>query len=322
MKTLNRHATTSKPTSLVKPVKLLLPLLLPIVVSTALGSAKESDTMSGVPSNTLSTSITSHAGSRFTTNSSLAYSVRGDIAQEREPRVLSHRLSVGTSLTLLDRKVVQGFDDELADEVLTGSLAFAGQYTSVGQEIEETQDGVLEMTDLDFSLGRSLHLNDLGSARSTLDLVAGNVFPTSTATQYEGVQSVPYLSLISTLGFRGGLINLSQSASAEYTVNTFRFSPTTRTINSDLSYSYTLGVSLRLGSGFKLGLGGNVRLTHFMDETLTSSLGNSQSLSWSHENYTIALRHTNGARPEDKQTNLWFIDEYKRVLSLSVMARY
>lgn len=318
MKTLNRQAITSKPTSLVKPVLLLLSF----IVGTDLASAKASDTKSSAPSSTLSTAITSHAGSRLTTSSSLAYTVRGDIAQEREPRVLSHRLSVGTSLTLLDRKVVQGFDDELADEILTGSLAFAGQYTSVGQEIEETQDGVLEMTDLDFSLSRSLHMNDLGPARSTLDLVAGNVFPTSTATQYEGVQSVPYLSIASTLGFRGGLVNLSQSASTEYTVNTFRFSPTTRTINSDLSYSYNLGVSLRLGSGFKLGLGGNVRLTHFMDETLTSNLGNSQSLSWSRESYTIALRHTNGARPEDKQTNLWFIDEYKRVLSLSVMARF
>ncbi|MBK7892005.1 MAG: hypothetical protein IPJ84_14555 [Bdellovibrionales bacterium] len=259
MKMLNRHAITSKPTSLVKPVLLLLSF----IVGTDLASAKESDIKSSAPSNTLSTAITSHAGSRLTTSSSLAYSVRGDIAQEREPRVLSHRLSVGTSLTLLDRKVVQGFDDELADEIVTGSLAFAGQYTSVGQEIEETQDGVLEMTDLDFSLSRSLHLNDLGPARSTLDLVAGNVFPTSTATQYEGVQSVPYLSIASTLGFRGGLVNLSQAASTDYTVNTFRFSPTTRTINSDLSFSYNLGVSLRLGGGFKLGLGGNVRLTFY-----------------------------------------------------------
>lgn len=293
-------------------------LFLLFFVGIDLASAKASESKSG----TLSAAIASRAGSRITTNSSLAYSVRGDLAQEREPRVLSHRLSVGTSLTLLDRKVVRDFDDELANEVLTGSLAFAGQYTSIGQEIEETQDGILEMTDLDFTLSRSVHLSDLGPARNTLDLAFGNVFPTSISTQYEGVQSVPYLSIASTLGFRGGLINLSQSVSTEYTVNTFRFSPTTRAINSDLSYSYNLGVSLRLGGGFKLGLGGNIRLTHFLDETLTSSIGNSQSLSWTRDSYTVALRHSNGARPEDKQTTLWFIDEYRRVLSLSVMARF
>lgn len=306
--------TTLNTISLAKPVILFLLCF----VGVGLASAKESDPKS----NTLFAAITARAGSRITTNSTLAYSVRGDLAQEREPRVLAHRISAGTSLTILDRKVVQDFDDEFANEIITGSLAFAGQYTSVGQDIDETQDGILEMTDLDFTLSRSLHLSDLGPARHTVDLAFGNVFPTSTATQYEGVQSVPYLSIASALGFRGGLVNLNQSVSTEYTVNTFQFSPTTRTINSDLSYSYNLGVSLRLGGGFKLGLSGNIRLTHYLDETLTSTLGNSQSLSWTRNNYTVALRHTNGARPEDKQTTLWFIDEYKRVLSLSVMARF
>lgn len=271
---------------------------------------------------TTTTATTSQAGTRLSSSSSLGYSVRSDLAQEREPRVFSHRLSLGAALTLLDRKVTPGFDEELADEVVTGSVALAGQYTTLGAETVETQDGIIEMSDLDISLSRAVRLNDIFSARNTLEFVGGNVLPTSTASQYEGVRFAPYLSTIWSLSFRGGLAGLTQAFVADHTVNSFRFSPTTRIINSDLSYLYNVGLTVRLGGGFKLGIGGNARLTHFMDDTLTSSLGNETSVSWSRDGYVVSIKQFNGARAEDKQTNLWFVDEYRRVLSLNLMARF
>jgi hypothetical protein len=37
---------------------------------------------------------------------------------------------------------------------------------------------------------------------------------------------------------------------------------------------------------------------------------------------TVTLRHTNGSRAEDHQTSLWFVDEYKRIVSLGMSVRF
>lgn len=262
------------------------------------------------------------AASRWSFGSILGYSARTDMAQTRDPQIFNHRLSLGGSITLADHPVVRGFDDELAEEIATLSISMAGQYMTIGSEIESNRNGNFELADLDVSLSRSMELQTLWQAKNMIEVAIGSSMPTSVASQYEGVRSIPYFSGTWILSFRGGLLTLTQGLSADYTANSFDFSPTTKEINSDMSAGYSIGGSVRLGGGLKFSVGGSSRLIHHLDGTTTNALNNSQALSWSRGNFTASLRHTNGSRAEDRETDLWFLDQYRNVFSFSLMARF
>lgn len=277
----------------------------------------------GRPTTELITSISRATESRFKYSGMLSYGVRQDVAQEREPVLTTHRLLGTTSATILDRPVVAGVDDELANEVVTLSLAASGQFKTLGQEVHGNVHGSAVVgSDIDLSASRGFDLEKLMGASNGLDLTIGSSVPTSDDTQYEGVVAVPYASFGWALGFAGGRYNITQSVSADYIVNRFSHSPVTHEVNADFSSGYSLSASARLGAGFRFTLGGGARLVRHMDETVTSAFNNFQILSWTRGFATVTLRHANGSRAEDHTSHFWFIDEYRRVVSLGLSVRF
>lgn len=261
--------------------------------------------------------------SRFRLSGMLNYSFRQDIAEQRDASIATHRVLGTTSLTILDRAVITGVDDDTAKEIVTLNLAASGQFKTVGQEIEgNVHGGPMQASDIDLSASRALEFSPLLGASSVLDLSVGSTIPTSESTQYEGIIAVPYASLGWALGFQGGRYNLTQGLSADYIINTYSHSPLTREVNAESSAGYTISASTRLGAGFRFTVGGSARLVRHLDDSTTSALANYQILSWTKGFTTITLRHTNGARAEDRQANLWFVDEYRRILSLGLSVRF
>lgn len=261
--------------------------------------------------------------SRYDFSSLLSYSVRQDLAQAREPKSATHRFSASMTVTLLDRPVIKGFDDEFADEVATFAAMIGGQMTTVANEIDATGgNGPAEVSDLDLSISRSFKLNSLWGARSSLETTGGVSLPTSLASQFEGVSAVPYAALTWAMSFQGGRYGIMQSVSADYIVNQYEFSPVSREVNSEGSAGYSAFGTVRLGSGFRFRAGGNARIIRYLDGTNTSALSNVQSLTWTDGNFSVTVSHSNGARAEDRETSMWFVDEYRRILSLGLSARF
>lgn len=261
--------------------------------------------------------------SRFKFAGMTTYALRQDLATEISPSIATHRILGLGSVTILDRPVVAGFDDEFASDLVTLNFAASGQFKTIGSEIQgNVQGGPVDASDIDVSASRSFQMNALASADSYLDLTLGSTVPTSDSTRYEGIQAVPYANLGWALSFQGGRYNLTQSLSADYVINTFSMSPTTREANQSLSSGYTVSTSARLGAGFRLTVGGAAHLVNYLDQTTTTALSNFQILSWTKGFTTVSLRHTNGARAEDHQSSLWFIDEYRRLISLGVSVRF
>jgi len=260
---------------------------------------------------------------RLDVNSLLSYSVRQDLAQAREPKSATHRFSASMTLTLLDRPVIKGFDDEFADEVATFGAMIGGQMTTIANEIDATAgNGPAEVSDLDLSVSRGFKLNSIWGAKSSVETTGGLSLPTSLASQFEGVSAIPYASLTWALLFQGGRYGIMQTVSADYIVNQYEYSPVSREVNSEGSAGYSAFGTIRFGSGFRFRAGGNARIIRHLDGTNTSALSNVQSLTWTDGNFSVTVSHSNGARAEDRETSMWFVDEYRRILSLGLSARF
>jgi hypothetical protein len=260
---------------------------------------------------------------RLDVSSLLSYSVRQDLAQDREPKSATHRFSASMTVTLLDRPVLKGLDDEIADEVATFGAMIGGQMTTIANEIDSTGgNGPAEISDLDLSISRSFKLNSIWGAKSSVETTGGLSLPTSLASQYEGISAVPYASLTWALLFQGGRYGIMQTVSADYIVNQYEYSPVSREVNSEGSAGYSAFGTIRFGSGFRFRAGGNARIIRHLDGTNTSALSNVQSLTWTEGNFSVTVSHSNGARAEDRQTSMWFVDEYRRILSLGLAARF
>lgn len=273
---------------------------------------------------TLSTvNVRSAERTRLDVSSLLSYSVRQDLAQAREPKSATHRFSAAITVTLLDRPVIKGFDDEFADEVATFGAMIGGQMTTVANEIDATGgNGPAEVSDLDLSVSRGFKLNSIWDGKSSVETAGGLSLPTSLASQYEGISAVPYASLTWALLFQGGRYGIMQTVSADYIVNQYEFSPVSREVNSDGSAGYSAFGTIRFGSGFRFRGGGTARIIRHLDGTNTSALSNVQSLSWTDGKFSVTLSHSNGSRAEDHETSMWFVDEYRRILSLGLSARF
>ena len=277
------------------------------------------------PSTSLTTSVnvSSPGRSRFDISSLLSYSVRQDLAQAREPKSATHRFSASMTVTLLDRPVIKGFDDDFADEVATFGAMIGGQMTTIANEIDATGgNGPAEVSDLDLSVSRGFKLNSIWGARSSVETTGGVSLPTSLASQYEGVTAVPYATLTWAMLFQGGRYGIMQTVSADYIVNKYEFNPVLREVNSEGSAGYSAFGTVRLGSGFRFRAGGSARIIRYLDGTNTSALSNVQSLTWTDGNFSVTVSHSNGARAEDRETSMWFVDEYRRILSLGLSARF
>lgn len=283
----------------------------------------------------LSATIQRNSESRYKFGGMLSYGLRQDLAKEREPVVSMHRLMGMASMTILDRPVIVGFDDDLANEVVTFNATLSGQFSTLGQEIiGQTHGGPMEASDVDLSASRMFEMEKIWEASNSLDLTLGSSLPTSESTQYEGVVAVPYVNLAWALGFQGGRYNITQAVSADYVFNQYAYNPTgdaanadgspgaLHQVNPDGSAGYSLTASARLGAGFRFSIGGSARVVRHLDDSVTSGIGNSQTLSWTKGFATVTLRHANGSRAEDRQTSLWFIDEYKRIVSLGLSVRF
>lgn len=261
--------------------------------------------------------------SRIDINSLVSYSVRQDLAQPREPKSALHRLQASGTITILDRPVVKGFDDEFAEEIVTLALVVGGQMTTIANEIDATGgNGAAELADVDFSASRSFAMNPFLGARSSIETTLGMSIPTSLASQFEGFHAVPYAALTWAMLFQGGRYGLLQTISADHIANEYEFSPVTREVNAQGSTGYSIAGTVRLGRGFRFRIGGNARIIHYLDGTNTSALSNVQSLSWTDGKHSITASYSNGARAEDRETSLWFVDEYRRVLSLALSVRF
>lgn len=238
---------------------------------------------------------------------SMGYGLSTDLATQKSPRLYTHRLSTGMSLGFKDVATKQ--------EMFSLSLGISGQYKSLNDEVESKSE-VIELSDVNLGIGKSFELGRTIGADHSLSLDLGNSFPTSDQSRYEGVQAAPSAGIGLSSKFKW--FSLSQGVSVSHVVNSYEYSPVSGDINSDTSTSYSISLGAKFLKYFRASVGGNVATTHYLDGSRTMGFGNSQSLSASLGRWSASLRHSNGSHFMDKDVDLWFVDEYRRLVSFNL----
>lgn len=222
----------------------------------------------------------------------------------------------------MDADLAAAFADETAQELVSFHARVSGQMLTIGNEIEAGPSGIAELADIDawtsktFSTGRWL------GAESSLEIALGSTFPTSIESQYEGYIAAPYLSAAWSLAFAGGRYVVEQGLSTDLVVNRYEYSPVTRETNPESSIGYSGSILAKLGAGFYVVVAGQARAVRHLDHTVTAALANTQELAWSRGLFSLSLKHANGSRAEDRETTLWFVDQYRRVITLGAAVRF
>ena len=240
---------------------------------------------------------------------SVGYQISSDLAAERTPRVYTHKLKGGVGAS---------FKNIATDEeILNGSVGIEGQYTSLDREIEEGRD-VIELSDISLGLGKMVGLPKAGRAENALELAAGATIPVSTESQYQAIKTIPSagITLITQFSKRYALRN---TVEGDYLLQEYTHSPISGEVNMEGGLNYGLSFSARLTKQISAAIGGGARLSRFTDGTQVTSFSNSQSVSFKHKQVSASVRHVNGNHAgHNDEVQLWYVDEYRRILSFNL----
>lgn len=246
---------------------------------------------------------------RFSPGGSLGYAVSTDLAQARSPRLYNHMLMAGLSLGVNDV--------ESGNEMFSLGLDFTGEYRSLGSEIED-RGRAIELADTDLSIGKAFKLGHWLEGRHKFVLSGVGSLPTSEDSRFEGIKGIFLLSGKVDSDFRGGRLGLNNGLTAFGYAQTYRESPVSGRINPASALAYSLTGRLRLPWGLKFLVGASAKMTHYLDSTQTLSFNNYQMLSFYWNHFRASLKHSNGNHLNERTVSLWYIDEYRRMVSFSM----
>lgn len=259
----------------------------------------------------MTTKISKPSPKWLETSGDLSYRLLTDFSEQTDPRSYRHVLAAGVSLD---------FKDSLNSKSLfTVNLGASGLWQSVGSSVDANHN-VLQFGDVDASIEHASLLGEAMGAKHAWRNSLGINVPTSSDSQFEGIKAIPYFSsdILSRFGQRG-MFSVRNAVSALYAANTFKYSPVSNRINSDLSLAYALAFSARLFDRLTFTATGSLKNTHYLDNTNTVSFSNTQSLNLA---LTRALRagvsYTNGSHTLDRDVSLWHIDRYRRVVAFTM----
>jgi hypothetical protein len=88
--------------------------------------------------------------------------------------------------------------------------------------------------------------------------------------------------------------------------------------NPDYYYGYSLSNSVRLWRALKFSYTWGIRYTRYLDDYLSYGYSNSYGLSYAFDSILVSLNYSAGGFTDDGEVSLWFIDDYRRVVSMSL----
>jgi hypothetical protein len=238
-------------------------------------------------------------------SSSMYYGVNSDFADNRDPRGYTHSLGVSVGYEFM-----KGFSTD-------ASLGMRAE--TIGGQIEKDPDKSYAET-LAVNPSTSLSLSysgDLWIEPHTFS-VSGFVEPLfDEASQREGYKAVAGTSAGLSLKFFESRWIMSQTVNWGSIVNTYTYGSNLQA-NPDYYYGYNLSNSFRLWKALKFSYTWGIRYTRYLDDYLSYAYSNSYGLSYAFGSLMTSLNYSAGGFTEDGEVSLWFIDDYRRVISLSL----
>lgn len=238
-------------------------------------------------------------------SSSMYYGVNSDFADNRDPRGYTHSLGVSLGYNWTKR--------------LSTSASLGMRAETIGGQIQKDPDKSYAETlavnpSVSLGLGYS---GDLWLEPHTYSLSAFVEPLFDEASRLEGYKAVVGTSGALTFNFFGKRWIMSHSANWGSIVNSYTYGSNLNA-NPDYYYGYGLSNSFRLWKALKFSYTWGIRYTRYLDDYLAYSYSNSYGLSYAFEKFLVSLNYSSGGFTDDGEVSLWFIDDYRRVVSLSL----
>lgn len=236
------------------------------------------------------------------------YGVSSNLNAPERPRAYDHSLGLSASREFLEN--------------YTGSVSWGVDYTTLDTDVyrDNPNDPYYRYGDIGLSVFRTLKTQDL---KQSLSLSVSEDILVSEESRYLGYRSVTGASANHTWSVMKKL-RIRNTLSGGYLLNRYKYSPVEMgsigrgTIMADGYYSYAVGPTITLYKGLSLGATMSVRGTHYLDQSSTWGFGNSYSLTYGQGNWSAYVKYVNKGYADRGETNLWFVDHYRRLASLGV----
>ncbi len=235
-------------------------------------------------------------------SASLVYSVNSDYADTRTPRGYNNYLEASGKYK---------FDDKWSVD-----LEAALQASTVeGQVNKGQEEGYPESVNPSTTVSLSRQAFLVG--KSTYALGTSLTPLWDEPSRREGYEAQYGVSAKVSVPIVTDIYSMTHSLSYSEFKSSYKYS-TKNSINQANQSTYSFGNSLRIGNLFNLGYSFGLRLTQFLDATSTYSYKNSASISRQFGSLGLALSYENGGFTDKGDVSLWYVDQYRRMLRLSV----
>ena len=232
-----------------------------------------------------------------------------DLQDQTNPRIISHALAAGVRYHLMDHIY------------LTGGITAA--YDSAGMTQSEIlvdgQHAEGYMGDITLGVSSSFTptlLTYPGDRSQSISWSIDNEFPTSPYSRAEGYYSITDAQLSWSFDFFERFLFLIPNATGYYIWNTYEKSPTTQTTNKMGGVRLAVVLGMRLWQGLFTRVSAGVQSTRYTDGSTDATARNSIGIGYTWPHVTVSLDYSNGTYADREETHLWFIDHYRRIISL------
>jgi hypothetical protein len=240
------------------------------------------------------------------------YRVVSDLNQDVSPQSYSNVLELTASRDLWTDYI--------------GSVTTGVQWNAEGAAVvrNSKNDDFFNFADINLALLHTLHFRD---GKQNFSFILDEDILTSEDSRYLGYYSVTFAQVVSTTKFSSWL-SLKNTLTGGYFANRYKFSPISYDqtkvgdINADGMYAYAITPLLRITKGLIFAAVLSVRGTHYIDQSNTYDFGNSYILSYSLDNWSLYAKYINRGWADRGETNLWYVDQYRRLGELGVSVNF
>lgn len=231
------------------------------------------------------------------------YRAATDLQDQTTPRVVAHAVAAGVRYRLLEDLYVSG--------------AISANYDSSGSNSSEVlvADRDTEAYMGDVTLGVSGREQDISWE-------VDNEFPTSPYSRSEGYNSITNLETSWRFQFFERLFYIAPTLSGHYVWNKYEKSPNTGATNKMAGVRAGLLLGVKVWQGLFCRLVVGVQSTRFTDGSSDTAARNSVGIGYGWDHLTVALDFSNGTYADREETHLWFMDQYRRIISLRATASF
>lgn len=232
------------------------------------------------------------------------YSVATDLADSSDSRLYFQNLGASIGFQINQRWAVSG--------------GLTGSFTTLDGQIEKRQEEtVLESTGFSPSFGL-MYSPNLESPW----MVSGNgSLLLDSASQREGYLGVAGASVSHNSSFWEERIGVTNALSVTELINRFEKN-SSGTFNPGTSITYSLGTNLKMTDNLGISASFGLKRTRYLDGFWDYSYGSTVAISLNGENWSASLATSQGGYTEDGTVSLWYLNEYRRIVSVSFGYRF